>query len=125
MHRKFRFTLLQLKQYPSENGFSGYRQLHKNTTEPCRSEPARDSVGPVDINIEGATAIASRLAPTRIVSFEDTKKRPASKRKRAVFIQALAQRTRSTHYLFRRKSASAAAKRCSMPAVGVPILLTK
>ncbi|QBX40193.1 hypothetical protein E4T63_06150 [Pseudomonas fluorescens] len=32
---------------------------------PCRSEPARDSAGPADINAECQTAIASRLTPTK------------------------------------------------------------
>ncbi|CAI8873047.1 hypothetical protein EMIT0P74_20354 [Pseudomonas sp. IT-P74] len=31
---------------------------------PCRSELARESVGSVDINVEGRIAIASKLAPT-------------------------------------------------------------
>src|SRR5205814_1518231 len=46
---------------------------------PCRSEPARDGVRPVNMDVECSSAIASRLAPTLKCSGTRRNNQPADR----------------------------------------------
>ncbi|WP_185036714.1 hypothetical protein [Pseudomonas fluorescens] len=49
---KIRFALPSLTKNPAKSGAFNYRQASKTTTEPCGSEPARESGMSVNTFIE-------------------------------------------------------------------------